>query len=408
MPFACDSLGLTLRIVTREAAASGAASGRRRPAGQPWGDSQMKLSLSLLLGTVAGALALAAPASAQSQVVNVYNWSDYIAEDAVKNFEQESGIKVNYSVYDSNETLDAKLRAGKSGYDVVVPTSSPFFVRQLAAGIYQKLDRSKLANYGNLDPEIMKELAKYDPGNEYAVPWMWGTTGIGYNVDRVKKAMPDAPVDSLRMIFDPAVVSKFKDCGVMLLDSPTDVIPAALKYAGLDPDSKKPEDLEKAAEVMKAVRPFIRKFHSSEYINALAQGNICVAFGFSGDIIQAKDRAANAKTKNKVQIEYAIPKEGALLWIDVLAIPAGAPNVDNAHKFIDYLLSPKVAAESTNLVGYPNGNKASQEFIEKDILEDPTIYPPAEVRANLYGISVPDREYERLRTRTWTSIKTGR
>jgi putrescine transport system substrate-binding protein len=358
-----------------------------------------------IFGLGIAAALVASPAVAQKQV-NVYNWSDYIAEDAVANFAKATGIKVNYSVYDANETLDAKLRAGKSGYDVVVPTASPFLVRQIPAGIYQKLDKSKLANYGNLDPMIMKQLAKYDPGNEYSVPWMWGTTGIGYNVDKVKKALPDAPVDSLRMIFDPAVASKLKDCGIMVLDSPTDMIPAALKYLKLDPDSKDPADLEKAAAAFKAVRPFIRKFHSSEYINALAQGNICVAFGYSGDILQAADRAS--KSKNKVNIEYAIPKEGALLWIDVMAIPVGAPNLENAYKWIDYLLDPKVAAASSNFVGYANGNAKSKEFLDKEVKENENIYPSDAVMANLYTISAADRKYEQVRTRSWTSIKTGK
>jgi putrescine transport system substrate-binding protein len=346
---------------------------------------------------------IATPAMAQ---LNVYNWSDYIAEDAVANFTKSTGIKVNYSVYDANEILDAKLRAGKSGYDVVVPSASPFLVRQIPAGLYQKLDRSKLKNYGNLDPAIMQQLAKYDPGNQYAVPWMWGTTGIGYNVDKVKKALPDAPVDSLRMIFDPAVASKLKDCGIMVLDSPTDMIPAALKYLKLDPDSKDPADLQKAAELFKQVRPYIRKFHSSEYINALAQGNVCVAFGYSGDILQAAGRAA--KAKNKVKIEYAIPKEGALLWIDVMAIPTSAPHLDNAYKWIDYLLDPKVAAASSNFVGYANGNAKSREFLDKDVAGNPNIYPPDAVMANLYTISAADRQYEQARTRTWTTIKTGK
>jgi len=241
----------------------------------------------------------AAPALGQGQV-NVYNWSDYIAESELKNFEKDTGIKVNYTTYDSNEILDAKLKTGRSGYDVVVPTASPFFVRQLAAGLFLPLDRTKLKNFGNLDPDIMAALAKYDPGNAHAIPWMWGTTGIGYNVAEIKKRMPDAPVDSLKMVFDPAVVAKFKDCGVMMLDSATDVLPAALNYLGLDPDSKKPEDLARAADVVKAVRPFIRKFHSSEYINALAGGNICLVFGYSGDIFQARDRAAKAKDRQDI------------------------------------------------------------------------------------------------------------
>src|SRR6185436_15197422 len=298
-------------------------------------------------------LALASPAFAQKQV-NVYNWSDYIAEDQLKIFTQQTGIKVNYTTYDSNEILDAKLKAGRSGYDVVVPTASPFLVRQLAAKLYQPLDKAKLKNWGNLEPKIMAELAKYDPGNAHAIPWMWGTIGVGYNVAEIRRRLPDAPVDSLDMVFDPAIVAHFADCGVMVLVSATDMFPAELKYLGREPDSKNPEDLAKAAEVMKAVRPFIRKFHSSEYINALAGGDICLAFGFSGDILQARDRAAKAAQKR--DIAYGLPKEGAMLWIDTAAIPRDAPNPDDAHRFLDFMMEPKVAAESSTLTGYANAN----------------------------------------------------
>jgi putrescine transport system substrate-binding protein len=346
-----------------------------------------------------------APAFGQGQV-NVYNWSDYIAEDQLKKFEKDTGIKVNYTTYDSNEILEAKLRAGRSGYDIVVPTASPFFVRQLAAGLYRPIDRAKLKNWKNLDSEIVALLAKYDPGNAHAMPWMWGTTGIGYNVDAVRKRMPDALVDSLKMVFDPAVVSKFADCGVMLLDSATDVLPAALKYLGLDPDSRKTEDLVKAADVVKAVRPYIRKFHSSEYINALAGGDICLAFGFSGDIFQARDRAA--KAKDKQDVAYAIPREGAPLWIDVAAIPKDAPNPGNAMRFLDFLLEPGVAAASSELTGYANANAAATALLPKDISGNPLIYPPADVRAKFYTLTAGTAEQTRERTRLWTTVKTGR
>lgn len=362
------------------------------------------LALASLL--VPSVLALsAAPAAAQGSV-NVYNWSDYIAEDQLKDFAKSTGIKVNYTTYDSNEILDAKLKTGKSGYDVVVPTASPFFVRQLQANLFTPLDRSKLKNWSNLDPEIMAALAKYDPGNAHGIPWMWGTTGIGYNVAEIKKRMPDAPVDSLRMIFDPAVVSKFKDCGVMLLDSATDVLPAALRYLGLDPDSKKSEDLAKAADVVKAVRPFVTKFHSSEYINALAGGSICLAFGFSGDIFQARDRAAKASDKR--EIAYTIPKEGSLLWIDVAGIPKDAPNLANAYAFLDFMLEPKVAAASSEVTGYANANKAAVALLPKDVSGNPLIYPPADVRAKFYTITAGTADQLRERTRLWTAIKTGR
>jgi putrescine transport system substrate-binding protein len=364
------------------------------------------MRLSFLAAVVALAATSAFGQDPNKGQVNVYNWSDYIAEDQLKAFEKDSGVKVNYTTYDSNEILEAKLRAGRSGYDVVVPTASPFFVRQLGAGLYRPLDKARLKNLKNLDPEIMGALAKYDPGNAHAIPWMWGTTGIGYNVAAIKKRMADAPVDSLRMIFDPAVVSKFADCGVMVLDSATDVFPAALKYLGLDPDSRKPEDLAKAADVVKAVRPYIRKFHSSEYINALAGGDICLAFGYSGDIFQARDRAA--KAKDKQDIAYAIPREGSLLWIDVAAVPKDAPNPDNALRFLDFLLEPKVAAASSELTGYANANTPATALLPKDISGNPLIYPPADVRAKFYTITAGSAEQTRERTRLWTTVKTGR
>jgi len=352
------------------------------------------------------ALSAAVPAQAQNREVNVYNWSDYIALDQLKGFTQASGIKVNYTTYDSNEILDAKLKTGRSGYDVVVPTASPFFVRQLAAKLYQPLDRAKLKNWGNLDPKIMAELAKYDPGNAHAIPWMWGTIGIGYNVEAIKKRMSNAPVDSLAMIFDPAIVSRFVDCGVMVLDSPTDVFPAALKYLLLDPDTKDTADLEKAANVIKAIRPFVRKFHSSEYINALAGGDICLVFGYSGDIFQARDRAA--KAKDKQDIAYAIPREGSLLWIDVAAIPRDAPDPAQALTFLDFMMEPKVAAASSELTGYANANRAAIPLMPKDITGNPLIYPPPDVRARFYTITAGNAEQTRERTRLWTAIKTGR
>ncbi|HEY6981646.1 polyamine ABC transporter substrate-binding protein [Reyranella sp.] len=347
---------------------------------------------------------LAGPAFAQR--VDVYNWSDYIAEDQLEIFSKETGIKVNYTTYDSNEILDAKLRTGHSGYDVVVPTASPFFVRQLAANLFLPLDKSRLRNWGNLDSGIMERLARYDPGNAHAIPWMWGTVGIGYNVAAIKKRMANAPVDSLAMILDPAIVSRFVDCGVMVLDSATDVLPAALKYLGLDPDSKETADLKKAAEVIKAVRPYIRKFHSSEYINALAGGDICLAFGYSGDILQARDRAAKAAEKR--DIAYSIPKEGAMLWIDVAAIPKDAPHPDEAYRFLDFMLDPRVAAASSAITGYANGNSAATPLLASSISQDPAVYPPPEVRARLYSITAANAEEVRARTRLWTAIKTGR
>jgi putrescine transport system substrate-binding protein len=346
----------------------------------------------------------AAPAFGQGKV-NVYNWSDYIAEEQLKVFEKGTGIKVNYTTYDSNEILDAKLRTGRAGYDVVVPTASPFFVRQLAANLYRPLDKARLRNYGNLDPAVMKQLAKYDPDNAHGIPWMWGTIGLGFNVEAIKKRMVRAPVDSLSMIFEPSIVSRFADCGVMVLDSPTDVIPAALKYLLLDPDSKKPQDLNKAGELLKAIRPFIRKFHSSEYINGLANGDICLALGYSGDILQARDRAAKAKDKR--DIAYAVPNQGAMVWIDVAAIPRDAPDPDNALKFLDFMLDPKVAAASSTVTGYANANVPATELLDKSITGNPWIYPKAGDRAKFYTITPGTAEQIRERTRLWTAIKTG-
>ncbi|MBS0550321.1 MAG: polyamine ABC transporter substrate-binding protein [Proteobacteria bacterium] len=353
---------------------------------------------SLLVALVAG------PAFAQGQV-NVYNWSDYIDPAQLKNFAASTKIKVNYTTYDSNEILDAKLRTGQAGYDVVVPTASPFLVRQLAAKLYQPLDKSKLKNYGNLDPKTMALLAKYDPDNAHAIPWMWGTIGIGYNTVEIRKRMNNAPVDSLKMIFDPATLSRFADCGIMVLDSATDVLPAALKYLHLDPDSKKPEDLAKAADILMGIRPFIRKFHSSEYINALAGGDICLAFGYSGDILQARDRAAQSAEKR--DIAYTIPHEGAMVWMDVAAIPKGAPNVDNAYRFLDFMMDPKVAAASSTLTNYANGNAAATALLDKSISGNKSIYPTDGARAYFYTITPGTAAETRERTRLWTTIKTG-
>jgi putrescine transport system substrate-binding protein len=352
------------------------------------------------------ALLCAVPATAQERVLNVYNWSDYIAEDTVKKFTAETGIKVNYDVYDSNEVLEAKLTAGRSGYDIVVPTVSPFMARQIQAGLLRKLDKAKLKNWGNLDPEILARVAQADPGNEHAVPWMWGTVGIGYNVDKVKRIAADAPVHSLEIVMDPATVERFKSCGVVMLDSPTDVLPAALTFLGLKPDSQTKDDLDRAVEQLLKVRPAVKKFHSSEYINDLANGNACLALGYSGDIFQA---AARAREANRgVTIQYAIPSEGALLWVDGMVLTKDARNVEEAHLFLDFLLRPEIVAETTNRLGYANANKASERYLDEAIRRDPAVYPPPELRERFYTISVPTREFDRQRTRAWTRIKTGR
>jgi len=360
---------------------------------------------SLVIAAAAIAALWSAPAGAQGQTVNVYNWSDYIEPSVLADFTKETGIKVRYDTFDSNDTLETKLLAGKSGYDVVVPTGF-FLERQIKAGVFQKLDKSKLPNLSNLWPEIAQRLAAHDPGNQYAVNYMWGTTGIGYNVKKAHEILGDTKIDSWDVVFNPETLAKFKDCGVYLLDSSDDILPAALKYLGLDPNSRNPAELQKATDLLIKIRPFVRKFHSSEYLNALASGEICFAVGFSGDVKQAQKRAAEAK--NGVDVAYAIPKEGAQLWFDNLAIPKDAKHVAEAHAFINYLQKPEVAAKNSDLISYANGNLASQKLIDKEVLDDPTIYPDAETMSRLYTIKVYDAATQRLMNRLWTRIKTGR
>lgn len=344
--------------------------------------------------------------SSGDQKLNVYNWSDYIGEHTVENFQKATGIQVQYDVYDSNEALEAKLMAGNTGYDLVVPTG-PFLGRQIKAGIYQKIDKSKLKNYGNLDPLILQAEAAFDPGNDYAVPYFWGTVGIGINVDKVKQRLGDnAPVDSLDLLLKPEYADKLKDCGITMLDSPSDVFPLLFTYLGKDPHTTSPDDFAAAEKLMAAIRPDIKYFHSSSYINDLANGEVCAVLGWSGDVFIAASRAADAKNGNN--IEYHIPKEGSLLWVDNLAIPKDAQHVDNALKFIDDLLDPKVAADGVNFVTYPSSVKLElMTTVDKDIASNPGIYPTDDVKKKLFPDKIVDAETERLRTRTWTTIKTG-
>ncbi|MBD8892889.1 polyamine ABC transporter substrate-binding protein [Roseibium litorale] len=351
-----------------------------------------------VLGLMAGS------ALAQDRVVNVYNWSDYIDDSILTDFTKETGIKVVYDVFDSNEVLETKLLAGGTGYDVVVPTGT-FLGRQIQAGVFQKLDKSKLTNLPNMWKDIEARLQKYDPGNEYAINYMWGTTGIGYNVEKVKAAIADAPLNSWDLVFKPENAAKLADCGIFMLDTPEEMVPAALNYLGLDPDSNSAEDIEKAGALLKTIRPYVRKFHSSEYINALANGDICLAVGWSGDILQARDRAAEAN--NGVTVEYTIPKEGALMWFDNMAIPADAPHVAEAHEFLNYIMRPEVAAKASNYIFYANGNKASQEFIDKEVLDDPAIYPDEETVKKLYTVSTKPAKVSRVQNRVWTEVKSG-
>jgi putrescine transport system substrate-binding protein len=359
-----------------------------------------------VLAAAAMAALMFQPAGAQQRVLNVYNWSDYIDPEAIADFTKKTGIKVRYDTFDSNDTLETKLLAGKSGYDLVVPTAY-FLERQIKAGLFQKLDKSKLPNLTNVWPEVASRLATYDPGNQYAVNYMWGTTGIGYNVEKVKAILgPDAKIDSWDIVFKPENLAKFKNCGVMMLDSSDDILPPALHYLGLDPNSTNPADLEKAADLLAKVRPSVRKFHSSEYISALATGEICFVVGWSGDIKQAQKRAQEAK--NKVDIGYAIPKGGAQMWFDNFAIPKDAKNVAEAHEFINYMMDPQVAAKNSNFISYANGNLASQKFIDKAVLEDRSVYPDADTLKSLYIITARDQKTQRQMNRLWTKVKTGR
>jgi putrescine transport system substrate-binding protein len=345
-------------------------------------------------------------AAAQQRLVNVYNWSDYIDPAVLESFTKETGIKVQYDTFDANETLETKLLAGKSGYDVVVPTAY-FLERQIKASVFQKLDKSKLPNLVHVWPEIAKRLAGYDPGNQHAVNYMWGTTGIGYNVKAMRARLgADGKIDSWDIVFKPENLAKFKDCGVHMLDSADDIVPAALHYLGLNPNSTETKDLEKAADLLAKIRPSVRKFHSSEYLNALAGGEICLVVGWSGDIKQAQKRAAEAK--GGVEIGYAIPKEGAQMFFDNFAIPKDAAHVVEAHAFIDYMMKPEVAAKNSNFISYANGNLASQKFIDKAVLDDRGVYPDAATMAKLYIVGARDQKTQRAVNRLWTKIKTGR
>jgi putrescine transport system substrate-binding protein len=366
----------------------------------------MRLTPTIAALAAAVGMMTLAPAAAQNRIVNVYNWSDYINPQVLEQFTKQTGIKVQYDTFDANETLETKLLAGRSGYDVVVPTAY-FLQRQIMAGVFLKLDKSKLPNLVNVWPEIASRLADYDPGNQYGVNYMWGTTGIGYNLKSVRERLgADAKIDSWNIVFKPELLAKFKDCGVHMLDSAEDILPAALHYLGLDPNSTTPDDLERAAALMQKIRPSVRKFHSSEYLNALASGEICLVVGWSGDIKQAKNRAIEAK--NGVDIGYAIPKEGAQMWFDNLAIPKDAPHPAEAYAFINFMLDPQVAAMNSNTIAYASGNLASQKFIDKKVREDPSVYPDAATMAKLYIVTAREPRAQRAINRLWTKVKTGR
>ncbi|KMK20451.1 spermidine/putrescine ABC transporter substrate-binding protein [Pluralibacter gergoviae] len=354
-----------------------------------------------LMAVSAGSLA------AEQKTLHIYNWSDYIAPDTIANFEKESGIKVVYDVFDSNEVLEGKLMAGSTGYDLVVP-SSQFLERQAQAGIFAPLDKSKLPNYKNLDPDMLKLVAHNDHDNKYGIPYMMVTTGIGYNVDKVKAALgKDAPVDSWDLILKPENLEKLKSCGVTFLDAPSEVYATVLHYLGKDPNSTDAKDYTSAAnDLLMKLRPNIRYFHSSQYINDLANGDICVAIGWSGDVLQAANRAKEAK--NGVNIAYSIPKEGALTYFDMFAIPADAKNKDEAYQFLNYLMKPDVVANISNHVYYANANKAATPLLSDEVRNNPGIYPPEAIRAKLFTQNVLPPKVDRIITRAWTKVKTGK
>jgi putrescine transport system substrate-binding protein len=356
------------------------------------------------VGAIFSLLAACGGSKGPGAVLNLYIWSDYLAPSTLPDFEKQTGIKVNVSYFDTNETLETKLLAGSSGFDVVVPTAS-YFERQINAGVYLTLDKSKLPNLKNMDPELMARVAQHDPGNAHGVIYMWGTNGIGYNEKLVKELMPDAPLDSWRLVFDPDVASKLAKCGISVLDSPAEMIRVVLSYLGRDPNSQKPEDAAAAEETLLKIRPYVRNINSSEYIEALANGDLCVAVGYNGDILQARDRARDA---NKgVEVKYIVPKEGSILWFDMLAIPKDAPHADAAYAYLNYIMEPKVTADITNFKRFANANSASAPYVLSSVKDDPAIYPPPALRQKLSVQLADSPDQTRAITRLWQKFKTG-
>jgi len=342
--------------------------------------------------------------AASSKVLNLYIWSDYLAPNTLSDFEKQTGIKVHVAYYDTNETLETKLLAGSSGYDVVVPTAS-YFERLIKAGAFLVLDKSKLPNLKNMDAQLMARVTQHDPDNAHGVIYLWGTNGIGYNEKMVKALMPDAPLDSWSLVFDPAVAAKVAKCGISVLDSPAEMIRAVYSYLGKDPNSQSAEDLAAAESVLSKIRPFIRNIHSSEYIEALANGDLCIAVAYNGDVMQARDRAHDA---NKgIDIKYSVPKEGSILWFDMLAIPKDAPDPDSAYAFLNYMMDPKVIADVSNFKRYADANAAAQALVLPEVKNDPGIYPTPQQRQALAVQLSDSPDQTRAVTRVWQKFKTG-
>ena len=354
--------------------------------------------------TLSTSLAACSPGGEKQETLKIYNWSDYIDPLILQDFTKETGIKVQYDTFDSNEILETKVLQGDTGYDIVSP-SNHNIPRYVTAGAIQALDKAQLPNEKNLWPEIMAHMQPFDPGSKYTVPYMWGTIGIGYNVKEVAKRLPGVTIDSWAVVFDPANLAKLKDCGVYYLDASEDMYAVALNYLGKDPNSKNLADYQAATDMMVKARPFLRKFHSSEYVEALANGDICLAIGYSGDILQAKTRAEEAK--NGVEINYVIPKEGSQVWFDVFAIPADAPNKAAAYKFLDYMLRPEVIAKASNFTQYANANSAATPLVEESIRNNPNVYPTPEVSKRLFVTTAKDQTLLRDVTRMWTKVQTG-
>jgi putrescine transport system substrate-binding protein len=346
----------------------------------------------------------AAGGEGPSKVLNLYIWSDYLAPDTLADFEKQTGIKVHAAYFDTNETLETKLLAGSSGYDIVVPTAS-YFERQIKAGAYLTLDKSKLPNLKNMDPQLMSKVAMHDPDNAHGIIYLWGTNGIGYNEKMVRALMPDAPLDSWRLVFDPAVASKVAKCGISLLDSPAEMIRVVLSYLGKDPNSQSAEDLAAAESVLTKIRPYIRNINSSEYIEALANGDLCIAVAYNGDVMQSRDRAREAKNGN--DIKYDVPKEGSILWFDMLAIPKDAPHPDSAYAFMNYIMTPQVAADISNFKRYADANAAAQPLVQDAVKNDPGIYRTPEQMQRLKVQLADSPEQTRAITRVWQKFKTG-
>lgn len=364
-----------------------------------------KAVIALFSAVLLASTPLSQAADDPGNTLRIYNWADYIGEHTLADFEKATGIKVIYDTYDSYETVQGKLLSGRSGYDLVVLNASlvPLLIKAKA---FQPLNKTLLPDWNNLDPQVLKSLETHDPGVTYSAPYTWGSNGVTYNIDKIKERMPDAPIGSLAMIFDPKIISRFADCGITFIDSPTDMIPLALTYLGLNPNSVAPKDLKAAQDVLMAVRPYIRKFDSSGFINGLANGELCMATTWSGDYATSQARATEAGAK--VNLGYFIPKEGSLIWFDNFYIPADAPHVANAHKFIEFLLQPAVIAGVSNTIHYANSNLASKPLLDASVRDNPAIYPDAATMQRLFTQKSQSQAAVRLITRTWNAVKTGK